>query len=510
MLPVSRIGVSALIDELVDDGTFVEWTPDELGVEIDAVEQPDTYGAELASARLSTGRAESVVVGLGQVAGNDTVLILGDFDFLAGSVGRAACALVIAAFERAGDLALPVFASPSSGGTRMQEGTAAFVLMADVAACVQRFRETGNSLTVWLRNPTTGGVMATWGSLGTFTFGEPGALTGFLGPRVYQELTGEPFPQNVQTSENLAAHGVIDGVVPLTQLRKTVTNILDVVGTSADETAPNTRSNDARSIGTASTPDPWECVERTRLPARPTSADLLDANLSQQTQLSGTTKGERSEAVTISLGLWHGIPVVVAAQDRAAQARGAHLNPAALRTARRAMKLASELDVPFVSVVDTAGAELSASAEESALAGEIARCLADLTTLQVPTVSVLLGMGCGGGALAMLPADKVISLEFGWVSPLPLEGASIIRFRTPDRAAEMARSQEVAAWQLARRGIVDTVVSEAHDLPGQEVGVMARLGDVVADELAQLCATEQSLRLATRSARYHGGVRRGR
>ncbi|MFA7266618.1 MAG: carboxyl transferase domain-containing protein, partial [Candidatus Nanopelagicales bacterium] len=343
-------------------------------------------------------------------------------------------------------------------------------------------------------------------SLGSVTFGEPGALTGFLGPRVYQELIGEPFPANVQTPTNLAEHGVIDSAIEFSELRRTVVNVLVVL-------SKGTHSTDALTPAvpepSRSTPDPWECVVKTRQPDRPTSATLLQQNLTDVTMLSGTTEGQRSDAVTLALGRWRGVSLLVVAQDRAAQMSGSPLDPAALRTARRGFELANELGLPVVSIVDTAGAELSVDAEQNALAGEIARCLADLTSVDVPTVSVLLGMGCGGAALAMLPADRVVSAEHGWVSPLPLEGASIIRYRTPDRAPQMARSQEVAAWQLAERGIVDVVVSEDRPGPNQPLGFIEVLGRVVEYEVDSLLRQNMSARLAQRRARYHGGLANG-
>ena len=104
--------------------------------------------------------------------------------------------------------------------------------------------------------------------------------------------------------------------------------------------------------------------------------------------------------------------------------------------------------LPLVTVIDTPGAELSVAAEEGAIAGEIARCIATLTTMTVPTVSVILGQGCGGGALALLPAQVVVATENAWLSPLPPEGASVIRFGDLDHAAEMAESQGIgsAPW----------------------------------------------------------------
>lgn len=567
MLPVSVIPVSSVLAELVDSSSFKPWTREDLHVDPDGVVAGADYLDELTRAQSHTGHEESVVVGEARIGGEPAVLILGDFDFLAGSVGRAACQFVIAAFDRAAELALPVIASPCSGGTRMQEGTAAFVLMADVAAAVHRFRAAGNAMLTWLRHPTTGGVMATWGSLGTVTIGQPGALAGFLGPRVYRDLVGESFPADVQVTDNLAAHGVIDAVVDLADLKSYCSTFLCVVGATDEhilgiespevlrleasfdqDRGPEWRPQDeekeadpqvdlstgsivvdlatrsatasavtlespAESLGAATDGDdpsdgidPWECVLRTRQPGRPTAMTYLSAALTDVTWISGTGEGERSDAVMAGFGHWRGIAVAFVAQDRAAQAAGAPLGPSALRTVRRVMRLADELEIPLVSLVDTAGGELSQAAEEAAMAGEIARCLAQLTTLSVPTVSVLLGMGCGGAALAMMPADVVIATESAWVSPLPLEGASIIRHRTPEHAPQMARDQRVAAWQLAQQGIVDLIVNERGDAAVSPRWFAEQVAAVVHDQLVELLAEVANDRLSRRRTRYHGGL----
>jgi acetyl-CoA carboxylase alpha subunit len=142
------------------------------------------------------------------------------------------------------------------------------------------------------------------------------------------------------------------------------------------------------------------------------------------------------------------------------------------------MKIAQELGLPLVSVIDTPGAELSPDAEERALAGEIARCIAALTTMTVPTISVILGQGCGGGALAFLPARTVIATEHAWLSPLPPEGASLIVHGDVTHAAEMASRQRVRAVDLLADGVVQHVVPEVdgespHDLA---VAVAAEIG----------------------------------
>ena len=170
-----------------------------------------------------------MLTGEGRVCGRRVAVVVCEFDFLAGSIGVAAAERITAAVQRATAERLPLLASPSSGGTRMQEGTVAFLQMVKIAAAVRLHKQAHLPYLVYLRNPTTGGVFASWGSLGHVTFAEPGALIGFLGPRVYELLYGEPFPSGVQTAENLQRHGVIDAVVALEDLRHTLDRALTVI-----------------------------------------------------------------------------------------------------------------------------------------------------------------------------------------------------------------------------------------------------------------------------------------
>jgi acetyl-CoA carboxylase carboxyl transferase subunit beta len=137
-----------------------------------------------------------------------------------------------------------------------------------------------------------------------------------------------------------------------------------------------------------------------------------------------------------------------------------------LELALRGIRLAADLGLPLVTVIDTPGAELSVAAEEGGIAGRIARCLEALVTLPVPTVSVLLGQGTGGGALALLPADRVLAASDAWLAPLAPEGASAIVYRDTAHAAELARAQGIAARDLAAAGAVDVVVPARAGLLG--------------------------------------------
>ncbi len=491
---MSRTGARQFFDAILDDGSFHSWDGPPLDVAVS-----DTYRAELADATLRTGLDESVLTGEGTVSARRVAVLACEFDFLAGSIGVAAAERITASVQRATALGLPLIASPSSGGTRMQEGTVAFLQMVKIAAAVELHKKAHLPYLVYLRHPTTGGVFASWGSLGHLTAAEPGALIGFLGPRVYEHLYGEPFPDDVQTAEHLFSHGVIDSVVPLDKLRGVIDRVLTVV------TDPPEPGICARK-GTAGDPDraqitettAWESVEASRRADRPGVDYLLTHGATDRVLLSGTGRGE-SGTTLLALARFGGQPAVVVGQRRVI---GGLVGPRALREARRGMALAAGLQLPLVLVIDTAGPALSRQAEEDGLAGQIALCLAELVTLDTPTVSVLLGQGSGGPALAMVPADRVLAAQHGWLAPLPPEGASAIVYRDVDHAPELAAAQGVRSADLLKAGIVDVIVPEDPDAADNPVGFTERLAATIAAELHALHTVPAAQRLGVRLQRY--------
>ncbi|MYV99641.1 acetyl-CoA carboxylase carboxyltransferase subunit beta, partial [Streptomyces sp. SID3343] len=254
---------------VLDPGSFHSWDePPE------PAPGPGAYADAVAEARARSGADESIRTGEGRVSGHRVAVLLGEFGFLAGSIGTAAANRLVAAIRRATAERLPLLAAPASGGTRMQEGTPAFVRMIDLTAAIVAHKAAGLPYLVHLRHPTTGGVFASWGSLGQVTTAEPGALIGFLGPRVYEELYGSPFPEHVQRAENLYRRGVIDAVLTTTELRRFLADTLDLL-TGDRAAAPSTEAEPAAPARPA--PDVWQSVGRTREPDRIGLADLLRA-----------------------------------------------------------------------------------------------------------------------------------------------------------------------------------------------------------------------------------------
>jgi len=494
---VTRLTALGLIELALDDDSFVRWDTAPIVVEAD-----ERYAREMAAARERSGLDEAVISGEGCIRGRRVAVIACEFGFLAGSIGVAAAERLVVAIERATAESLPLLAAPVSGGTRMQEGTVAFLQMVKISAAIALHKAAALPYLVYLRHPTTGGVLASWGSLGHVTVAEPGALIGFLGPRVFEALYDEEFPAGVQVSENLYAHGLVDAVLPPEDLAEVVDRSLTVLLAPREGLPAVSGSTGDTPVEDLPDVPAWDSIQRSRREDRPGVRRLLRYAATDVVPLNGTGQGESDPGLLLVLARFGGAPCVLLGQDRRGQTRDAPLGPAALREARRGMRLAGELRLPLVTVIDTPGAALSKEAEEGGMAGEIARCLAELVMLDAPTVAVLLGQGTGGGALALVPADRVVAAQHAWLSPLPPEGASAIIHRDVSRAAEMAQQQGVRSRDLLAAGIVDRVVPERPDAADEPEQFCRRMGGALQHELVRLIETDATDRFAGRLSRY--------
>lgn len=484
-----------LLDIVLDEASFHSW--DEPTSENGTLDKE--YARDLARARQRSGTDESVITGSGLIRGHRVAVTVSEFSFLAGSIGHQAAERIVTAMERATSEGLPLLAGPSSGGTRMQEGTLAFLSMVKITAAVRAHRQAGLPYLVYLRHPTTGGVMASWGSLGHINVAEPRALLGFLGPRVYEALHGSLFPEKVQVAENLFDKGLIDGVIQpeaLPDIIERTLNILSPPSPAAPPAPPATlRVRPAEA-------DAWTSICISRRHGRPGLRQLLRFGAKDALLLSGTGQGEKDPGLILAVARFGDQSCIVLGHARPLGKEAHGMSPGTLREARRGMRLAEELRLPLLTVIDTPGAALSPEAEEGGLAGEIARSLYELIGLRSPSVSLLLGQGAGGGALALLPADRTIAAHHGWLSPLPPEGASAIVHRTIDFAAQMSRAQGVNVRVLYANGLIDHIVDERNDASLEPREFCIRMGNAIEYELWSLKGATTSELLATRKRKF--------
>ncbi|WP_258803611.1 acetyl-CoA carboxylase carboxyltransferase subunit alpha/beta [Pseudarthrobacter sp. NS4] len=495
--PVARIRPEELLALTLDTGSFLSWDQPLPPLAIE-----EGYGEELAAARLKSGHDESIITGEGRIKGQRVAVVLGEFAFLGGSIGVNAATRITEAIHRATQQGLPLLASPVSGGTRMQEGTAAFVQMARITAAVNAHKHAHLPYLVYLRHPTTGGVFASWGSLGHITAAQPQAMIGFLGPKVYKAISGEDFPAGIQQAENLHRHGVVDAVIDPRHLRSFIIRILNVVYSAFSVITHDLPASDVEDTGDT---DAWSSVTLSRLPQRPGLRKFLSQTAVDVIPIGGSA-GDPGGTVSLALARLGNQGAVVVGLDREAADDGARFGPAELREARRGMNLAAGLGLPLLTVIDTPGADLSKEAEEGGLSREIAFTLARLLELPVPTVTLLLGQGAGGGALALFPADRIIALSSSWLAPLLPEGASAIMHEDTQHAALMARRQRVGAAAMLLDGLVDEVVAEPSGTEGHKPDFCGRAASAVARHLGELATRDPDVLVRERSRRYSTGA----
>jgi acetyl-CoA carboxylase carboxyl transferase subunit beta len=222
----ARLSAQERIALLLDPGTFQEWDADLTPA--DPLGFP-SYEAKRTQSQQKTALNDSLVCGAGQLSGRDVALSVADFSFMGGSMGSIFGEKVTRTFERALEQQRPAIICVPSGGARMQEGLLSLMQMAKTSAAVARLNKSRVPYIVVLADPSTGGVQASFVSLGDVTLAEPGALIGFTGARVIEQNLHIKLPKDFQSAEFQKAHGQIDDIVPRARLKDTIALILNLL-----------------------------------------------------------------------------------------------------------------------------------------------------------------------------------------------------------------------------------------------------------------------------------------
>lgn len=213
------------IESLFDEGTFQEW--DEQLVTSNPLEFPG-YDEKMEKDRQKTGLNEGVVTGKGMIEGQATAFGVMDSTFRMGSMGSVMGEKIARAIENAKNESLPFIIFTASGGARMQEGVLSLMQMTKTSVAIKRFSEAGGLMISVMTHPTTGGVSASFASLGDYNIAEPGALIGFAGRRIIEQTIREKLPDDFQTAEFQMKHGQLDKVVHRHEMKKLITTLLEM------------------------------------------------------------------------------------------------------------------------------------------------------------------------------------------------------------------------------------------------------------------------------------------
>lgn len=458
-----RVHAYERIRMTVDEDSFEEWEKD---MEFVNPLEFKGYEEKVKSLKEKTGLSEAVVTGKASIEGNPAVIAVCDGRFLMASMGQVVGEKITRAVERATKEQLPVIIFACSGGARMQEGIVSLMQMAKTAAALKQHSDAGLLYVSVLTDPTTGGVTASFAMLGDVILAEPKALIGFAGPRVIEQTIGEKLPKGFQRSEFLLEHGFIDRIVERKEMRTVLANILQMHQNfkgSVTQSPIQTVEKERQSVQEK---DAWERVTISRKNDRPVGQDYIRTLFSDFLEFHGDRCYGDDPAIIGGIARFAGIPVTVIAQAKGKSTKEnvAHHfgmpSPEGYRKALRLMKQAEKFKRPILLFVDTPGAFCGIEAEERGQGEAIARNLFEMSSMKVPVLSVVIGEGGSGGALALAVADEVWMLENAIYSVLSPEGFASILWKDSKRASEAAEVMKLTAADLKKLGVIEAVIAE--------------------------------------------------
>ena len=496
-----RVHAYRRIEMIADENSFEEWDMD---LQTENPLDYKGYEEKIEKLQEKTGLREAVVTGKVTILGQPAVLAVCDGRFMMASMGEIVGEKITRAVERATRQELPVIIFACSGGARMQEGIVSLMQMAKTSAALKRHSDAGLLYISVLTDPTTGGVTASFAMLGDIILAEPKALIGFAGPRVIEQTIGQKLPKGFQSSEFLLEHGFIDQIVERPKMRETLgrilefhgkvqTDIEDTIDKTAGETASQTgdqavdratgkivskttvhtadeiKSKDSEDIvDKAQTQkiNAWDRVLLSRRKNRPVGSDYIRMLFQDFTEFHGDRLYGDDPAIIGGIAYFKERPVTVIAQEKGTNTKEnimrnfAMPSPEGYRKALRLMKQAEKFHRPVICFVDTPGAFCGLEAEERGQGEAIARNLYELSGLKTPVLSIVIGEGGSGGALALAVADEVWMLENSIYSILSPEGFASILWKDSTKAKEAAKVMKLTADDLKKMGVIECVLEE--------------------------------------------------
>ena len=386
----------------------------------------------------------------------------------------------------------------------MQEGIFSLMQMAKTSAAIRRHHDAGLLYLSVLTDPTTGGVTASFAMEGDLILAEPKALIGFAGPRVIEQTIGQKLPKGFQSSEFLLEHGFVDQIVERKDLKQRLGYLLQlhcreeedaktqlkerclknvkidscemrsetenpIQKNNPEQTTESQRQGVKerfRTSKTATLKNAWDRVLSARKKNRPTGKDYLEHLFPDFQELHGDRLFADDQALIGGIATFGGIPVTVLVQEKGTSTKESishnfgMCSPEGYRKALRLMKQAEKFHRPVICLVDTPGAFCGIEAEERGQGEAIARNLLELAGLKTPVLSVLIGEGGSGGALALAVANEVWMLENAIYSVLSPEGFASILWKDGKKAPKAAQCMKLTAKDLKGYGIVERIFEE--------------------------------------------------
>lgn len=491
------------IELIVDEGSFREM---DSNLRSQNPLQFAGYAEKQAAIRKETGLKDALVSGQATIEGKPVYLAVMDSRYLMGSMGSVVGEKLVRLFRAAEQTKTPVITFSVSGGARMQEGIVSLMQMARTSAAVASYKAAGGFYISVMTDPTTGGVTASFASLGDIIISEPGTLIGFAGRRVIEGTIAEKLPDGFQKAEFLLKHGFLDQIVPRDQMRTALANWLTFIDAPK---APAAAVTHKPFIGNGSKRKASDKLKLINRKGRPIIDDYLNLVFDGADEIHGDRFYGDDPAMYAGTAMLDGCGVFVLGHRKGrniAENTRVHFgmpHPEGYRKANRIMKLANRLGRPLITFIDTPGAYCGVGAEERGQGEAIANCLEVLATLDIPVMVIVTGEGGSGGALAIGVGNRIAMLENALYSVISPRGFASLLWKDPSREAEAADTMRITADDLQGFGICDAILKEPDDPNDPEWAshVASVIRTYLAQELTSLAGQEGSALRAARAAK---------
>ena len=492
-----RMHARKRILSLADKKSFREW---DANMELSNPLNDSEYAQKSVETSAKHKLNDAIITGEIYINASPVAIGVMDTRYMMASMGYVVGEKVTRLFEKATKKKMPVIMFCCSGGARMQEGMIALMQMEKTAAAVKRHGEKGLLFISILTNPTMGGVTASFAMLADVVLAEKGAMIGFAGPRVIEQNTGKKLPEGFQTAEFQKEHGFIDAILERENERK-------VLGLLVKQHLKKSRKNKLFKLDKQhkfnerlehvqdeklnNGVTAWERVQNARRIDRPTSLDYINNLFEDFYELSGDRVSGDDHAIVGGIVTFYDRTLTVIGNQKGKDSLNDALyrnwgmaSPQGYRKALRLAKQAEKFRRPIIFFIDTIVAACGETAEEGGQGLAIANLLQEMSTIKVPVLSIIIGEGGSGGALALGVANEVWMLENSIYSILTPEGYASIIWKDSNKAKDAAEIMDIDAEKLNRLKVVDYVVKEEEPVTKENMShVCDKLRDKMIDFL---------------------------
>ncbi len=457
----SYITAKQRIANISDENTFKELTFNKIDIS-----KKCNYEDKINKAKENTDLNEAILIGTCSIGGIKVVLGVMESKFMMGTLSVSVGETITRAFEYATDNKLPVILFCASGGARIQEGLFSLVQMAKVNAAIKRHSNKGLLYISCLTNPTMGGVTASFGLLGDINIAEKNSQIGFAGKSIIENLYNEILDSNFQTEQYNENNGMIDIIADRKDIRNILLDLLKMINNNNKVVRiDNKDGNESKTND-----DLLEILKNVRDIDRFKGKDYLISIFDKYIELKGDRINSNDTSILSGIGNIENKSFIFNIQNKGRtlkenkETNYGLTRPEGYRKALRISKIAEKFNIPIINIIDSAGADPSIYSEENGQARAIADCLYTFSDLKTIIISIVVGEGSSGGALALSVCDSIGMLQKSIYTVISPEAYLKIMHKEEQVSNELLKSMRFTANDLFEDKIIDEVISESDNL----------------------------------------------